>query len=238
MLKDEIEKLIRRGYLHDYINGRRPRLQNEAPEAEPRHEIWTIFSRPHFAGETCGAQERYVRETKSRLLTNVHTVDKRPTKQCKRENDDITFKESDAHLILHPHCDALVVKAMMANNNVYRKLVDNGSSVDILYYQAFKRMGLKDGDLRPSPNPIYRFTGDFVIPVGVTTLSLTVGEYPRESCVMGNFLVIDQSSAFNIVLSKPSLKALKVITSIYHLLMKFPTPNRVGQVRGNQEEVR
>ena len=90
---------------------------------------------------------------KSRPLTNVHTVDKRPAKQCKGENDDITFKESDAHLVHHPHCDALVVKAMMVNN-VYRILVDNGSSVDILYYQAFKRMGLKDSDLRPSPNPV------------------------------------------------------------------------------------
>ena len=178
--KDKIEKLICRGYLQDYINGRRARPQNHAPEAEPLHEIWTIFGGPHFTGETCGAQERYVREMKSRPLTNVHSVDKWPAKQYKGENDNITFKESDAHLIHHPHHDALVIKAMMANNNVYGILVDNGSSVDILYYQAFQRMGLRDNDLRPSPNPIYRFTGDSVVPVGVITLPLTIGEYPRE----------------------------------------------------------
>ena len=68
-LKDEIEKFIRRRYLQDYVNGRRARPQNDAPEAEPPHEIWTIFSRPHFACETRGAQERYVRETKLRPLT-------------------------------------------------------------------------------------------------------------------------------------------------------------------------
>ena len=124
---------------------------------------------------------------------------------------------------------------MMANNSVYRILVDNMSSVDILYYKAFKRMGLKDIDLRPSPSLIYGFTGDSVIPVGVITLPLTVGDYPRESCVMVDFLVIDQPSAFNAVLGRLFLKALKAITSIYHLLMKFPTPNGVGQVRGNQE---
>ena len=131
-----------------------------------------------------------------------------------------------------------MVKAIVANNNVYRILVDNGSSVDILYYQAFKRMGLKDSNLRPSLSPVYGFTGDFVIPVGMITLPLTVGEYPREFCIMTDFLVIDQPSTFNAVLGKPSLRALKAITSIYHLLMKFPTPNGVGKVRGNQEEAR
>ena len=237
-LKDEIDKLIHHGYLQDYINNRKVRPQNDAPEAEPPHEIRMIFGRPHFAGETRGTQERYVRETKSRPLTNVHSVDKQPAKQCKGENDNITFKESDAHLVHHLHCDALVIKGMMANNNVYRILVDNGSSVDILYYQAFQRMGLRNNDLRPSPNPIYSFTRDSVVLVGVITLPLTVAEYVKESCVMTDFLVIDQPSTFNAVLGRPSLRALKAITNIYHLLMKFPTPFGVGQMRGNQEEAR
>ena len=117
----------------------------------------------------------------------------------------------------------------MANNNVHMILVDNGSSVDILYYQAFQKIGLKNNNLRPSPNPIYHFTGDSVIPMGVITLLVTVRECPRESCVMTDFLVIDQPSAFNTVLDRPSLRTLKAITSIYHLLMKFPTPNGVGK---------
>ena len=90
-------------------------------------------------------------------------MDKWPTKHYKGENDDITFKENDANLVHNPHCDALVIKAMMANNNVYKILVDNRSSVDILYYQAFQRMGLKDSDFRPSPNLIYGFTRDSVV---------------------------------------------------------------------------
>ena len=70
----------------------------------------------------------------------------------------------------------------MANNNMHKILVDNGSSVDILYYQAFQKMGLKDSDLKPSPNPVYGFTGDIVTPMGVVSLLMTVGEYPRQSC--------------------------------------------------------
>ena len=50
---------------------------------------------------------------------------------------NITFSDKDAHHVHDPHCDALVIMTMVANNNVYRILVDNGSSIDILYYQAF-----------------------------------------------------------------------------------------------------
>ena len=171
-------------------------------------------------------------------LTNVNNLDKWPTKHFKGENDDITFKDSDAHLVHHLHYDALVITVMMANNKVHRILVDNGCSVDILYYQAFQKMSLKVSGLKPSPNPVYEFIGDSVTPMGVISLRMTMGDYPRQSCVMDNFLVIDQLSAFNAVLDRPSLRALKAITSIYHLLMKFPTPNSMGQVHGNQDKVR
>ena len=72
--------------------------------------------------------------------------------------------------------------------------------------------------------------------MGIILLLMTLGEYPRQSCVMAEFLVIDQPLAFNAVLGKPSLRELRAITSIYHLLMKFPTPNGVEEVRGNQHE--
>ena len=64
-------------------------------------------------------------------------------------------------------------------------------------------MGLKVSDLKPSPYPIYDFTGDSVIPLGVISFPMTLGEYPRQSCVMVDFLVIDQPSAFNTVFERP-----------------------------------
>ena len=136
------------------MNDRRARLQNDRLEAEPPLEIQTIFDGPHLAEETCGAQDRYVWETRDKPFTNVNNLDKQPTKQFKGENDDITFREIDGQLIHHPHCDAMVITAMMANNKMHRILIDNGSLVDILYYQAFQKMGLKVSDLKPSPNPI------------------------------------------------------------------------------------
>ena len=129
-------------------------------EAGPPREIRTIFCRPHFAGETWGGQNRYLLEAKEELITVTNSSDKRPAKQFIEETDDITFnKRDDGHHVCYPHYDELVIKAMITNNNVHRMLVDNGSSIDILYFQAFERIGLKVSDLRPSPNPIYSFTG-------------------------------------------------------------------------------
>ena len=122
---------------------------------------------------------------------------------------------------------------MIANNNLHIILVDNGSSVDILYFQAFERMGIKVSDLKPSPNPVYSFTGDSIVPLGVISLPMTLGEYPRQSCVLADFLVIDQPLAFIVVLGRPSLRELRVVTSIHHLLMKFLTPRGVDEVKGD-----
>ena len=67
---------------------------------------------------------------------------------------------------------------------------------------------------------------------------MTLGEYPRQSCVIVDFLVIDQPSAFNVVLGRPSLRELKAITSIHHLQMKLLMPHGVGEVKGDQQESR
>ena len=49
-------------------------------------------------------------------------------------NPIIGFLEKDAWFLHHPHDDVLVVSIRVGDYNTYRVLVDNGSSVDILYY--------------------------------------------------------------------------------------------------------
>ena len=130
----------------------------------------------------------------------------------------------------YPHNDPLVITTTIRKMNVHWTLVDNGNSVDILYLRAYEQMGLGLHQLTPTPIPLYGFIGGNLTPVGSIKLAMTVGTYPRISTVMANFLVMDCPSAFNAMLGRPSLNELRVVTSIYHFLMKFPTPNRVGQV--------
>ena len=50
--------------------------------------------------------------------------------------------------------------------------------------------------------------------------------------------MVDCSSSYNAMIGRPTLNSWKAITSIYHLLVKFPTKYRVGQVQGDQLAVR
>ena len=52
------------------------------------------------------------------------------------------------------------------------------------------------------------------------------------------FLVVDCSSAYNTILGCPTLNSWKVVTSTYHLMIKFPTEYGVGEVRGDQVATR
>ena len=113
-------------------------------------------------------------------------------------------------------------------------LADHGSAVDIIYLDAYKRMRLIKSDLSPTTAHLYRFIKDHVIPKGMIKLAVTVGEYPRVSTVVIEFLVMDYSSAFNGVIGRSILKTLKVVTSIYHLTMKFLTAKGTEQVRRSQ----
>ena len=53
-----------------------------------------------------------------------------------------------------------------------------------------------------------------------------------------NFLVVNCLLTYNGVLGKPLLGALKAVTPIHCLTMKFPTTVGIGQVRGRQWESR
>ena len=44
--------------------------------------------------------------------------------------------------------------------------------------------------------------------------------------------------AYNMLLGRPSLNAIRAIPSAYHMVVKFPTENGVGKARGDQRIAR
>ena len=83
-------------------------------------------------------------------------------------------------------------------------------------------------------SPLVGFGGTKVQPVGTVTLPVVVGTYPQQVAKDVNFLVVDCSSSYNAIIGRPTLNSWKAVTSTYHLSVKFPTENRVGEIQGDQ----
>ena len=90
----------------------------------------------------------------------------------------------------------------------------------------------------PTNAPLVGFGGTRVLPLGAITLSVTVGDYPQQITRDVTFLVVDCSSAYNGILGRPMLNSWKAATSTYHLMIKFPTEYRIGELRGDQVDAR
>ena len=91
----------------------------------------------------------------------------------------ITFTDADAKRVHHSHDDAIIITLLIADYTTRRVLVDNGSSVDILYYPTFQQMRLGRDQLRPVNLPLVGFGEIKVQPVGTVTLPVVVGAYPQ-----------------------------------------------------------
>ena len=174
----------------------------------------------------CAASEQ--RET-----FEIQAVSKLP-----RLDTTITFSNSDMKGCKHPHDDPLVIRVVVANKTIHRVLVDNGSSANIIFTLASNQMGI--GREKPEPVNAYLrgFSGERVLPLGSIQLVLILGDPPCQATTTVRFLIVDAPLAYNILLGRPSLNAIRAIPSAYHMVIKFPTANGVGMVRGNQRVAR
>jgi hypothetical protein len=71
----------------------------------------------------------------------------------------ITFSEEDVRLQGFRHNDALVIEANIASWTLGKLLVGNGLSADIIFTDAFDKMGLSKDLLQPLDTPLYGFGG-------------------------------------------------------------------------------
>ncbi|GKV11500.1 hypothetical protein SLEP1_g22757 [Rubroshorea leprosula] len=176
----------------------------------PSGTINMISGGMHSGGQSARARKVYARQV---MTVNKSRPLKRPFEEAEWENTPITFSPTDY------------------------KRADGEPDVMMPHADPFVAT-LNPSSLQKHEGPIYGFDNHPVPVEGVITLPIYVGSEPRFRMASVTFLVVKMESAFNAILGRATLYELKAVISQPHLCMKFPTPQGVGVLKGNQKMAR
>ena len=111
------------------------------------------------------------------------------SKICRQGSAPITFTDDEADRLLHPHNDALIGEIRVADNVVCRVLINNGSSADNMFMDAFSRLRIGGAVL----TPLYGFAEECVQAAGTVRLPVTIGDGPERTTSMVEFIIVDSA---------------------------------------------
>jgi len=173
------------------------------------------------------ARRRHLRAIKS-----LHMISRR----ARRIMPDIIFTDRDFRAIDTQQDDPMVITIDLANCEIRKTLVDQGNSVDVLYWRTFKKMELDESEIVPLDKQIIGFSGERVDTKGYIDLHTRFGEIGQgQKTISVRYVVVDVNTSYNALLGRPSLNKPSVIVSTPHLAMKFPV-NRGGVATVNADQ--
>ncbi|CAA0824885.1 Unknown protein, partial [Striga hermonthica] len=147
----------------------------------------------------------------------------------------ISFKAADVERGVLPHNDALVITAEVAGFDVKRVFIDTGSLVDVMFYDSFSQINIElNMELKPVATALYGFNGGEVMPIGEVSLPVALGSGVTRKVWMVRFVVVGAESSYNIIMGRTSLNAFQAVVSTYHMMIKYPVGENVGEIVGNQ----
>ncbi|XP_072064499.1 uncharacterized protein [Arachis hypogaea] len=150
----------------------------------------------------------------------------------------ISFTKEDGQGIVPGHDDPVVITMILANAHLHRALVDQGSSADILFKPTFDKLGLDEKELRAYPDTLFGLGDTPIKPLGFIPLHTTFGRGRRSKTLSIDFIVVDVGSAYNALIGRTTLNRLEAVVSIPHICMKFPMPEGIVTIRGDQKLAR
>ena len=109
-------------------------------------------------------------------------------------------------------------------------MVDQGSAAELIYPDLYKGLNLKVEYLTPYSSPLVSFEGKIIIPKGQFRLPVQTGS----EVVKVDFIVVDAYSPYTVIVAKPWLHTLGVVSSTLHQKVKYPSDGQIKEILGDQ----
>ncbi|XP_057760925.1 uncharacterized protein LOC130981349 [Arachis stenosperma] len=130
----------------------------------------------------------------------------------------------------------MVITARVETGLVKRILVDTGTDSNIMFRNVFDALGLRDADLTTHQHGVIGLGDNFIKPDGVISLPISVGQTQGRRSTMAEFVILRDSTAYNIILGRKTINDVEAIINTKLLVMKFVTDDgSIGSIRGDIE---
>jgi hypothetical protein len=123
----------------------------------------------------------------------------------------ITVSKEDVRLQGFPHNDALVIEANIASWALGKLLVDNSSSTDIIFADAFDKMGLSKDLLQHPDTPLYGLGGRVIHTLGKVVLPVSFGTFQNARTEYLSFDVVEMCYPYNGILGRGFLNKFEAV---------------------------
>jgi hypothetical protein len=131
---------------------------------------------------------------------------------------------------------ALIVKPKVADYWLPKTLMDGGSSINIMYYDTFRRLGLPDSRLENTSVTLHGIIpGQKAFPIGKITLSVTFGTSANYRTERISFEVVNFRSPYHCVLGRQTFAKFMATPHYTYNMMKMPGPRGIITVRGDPD---
>ena len=125
---------------------------------------------------------------------------------------------------------ALVVAPQVGGYKFTKVLMDGGSSINILYYETFRRMGLTDKNLSQS-NTVFHgvVPGKSAYPVGKIELEVAFGDEYNYRAEKLTFEVVKIRSPYHALFGRPAYAKFMARPCYVYLQLKMPVTREPSQ---------
>ncbi|XP_072086982.1 uncharacterized protein [Arachis hypogaea] len=166
-------------------------------------------------------------KSKSTLKKDIKVLAVRDQAPTTTTDKTITFLPEDA---------PFVISARIGTGLVRRILVDIGANSNILFRGAFDKLRLRNENLQTYRNGVTGLEDNFLKPDGSITLPLTIGTCNQRKTILSEFVVLKDSTAYNVILRRKMINDFSAIIFTKYLLIKFITEDgSIGTIHGDRE---